>query len=92
MKYLKTFETYGKIDSDINEDIAMDILPKLQKLKDEKGTYTVQDFENYMKEKGADSLMIDSVMSSLVSMGFDFDAESEDEYEPVEFELKNVAY
>lgn len=92
MKHLKTFESYGKIDSDIHEDIAMDILPKLQKLKDEKGTYTVQDFENYMKEKGADSLMIDSVMSSLVSMGFDFDAESEDEYEPVEFELKNVAY
>lgn len=92
MKYLKTFESYGKIDSDIHEDIAMDILPKLQKLKDEKGTYTVQDFEDYMKEKGADSLMIDSVMSSLVSMGFDFDAESEDEYEPVEFELKNVAY
>lgn len=92
MKHLKTFESYGKIDSDIHEDIAMDILPKLQKLKDEKGTYTVQDFENYMKEKGADSLMIDSVMSSLVSMGFDFDDESEDEYEPVEFELKNVAY
>jgi hypothetical protein len=92
MKHLKTFESYGKIDSDIHEDIAMDILPKLQKLKDEKGTYTVQDFENYMKEKGADSLMIDSVMSSLVSMGFDFDAESEDEYEPVEFELKNIAY
>lgn len=29
MKYLKTFEAYGKIDSDIHEDIAISILPEL---------------------------------------------------------------
>jgi len=79
MKYLKTFEAYGKIDSDIHEDIAVDILPKLEELRAEKGSYTVEDFEAYMKERGADETMIGSVMSYLVSMGFDFDVEEEEE-------------
>lgn len=91
MRYLKTFESYGKIDTDINQDIAEDILPKIQKLKDEKGFFTTTDFENYMKERGADSLMIDSVMSCLVSMGFDFDVE-EQQNDDVDFELKNIFY
>ena len=79
MKYLKTFEAYGKIDSDIHEDIAVDLLPKLQKLKSEKGYYTVEDFEAYMKERGADDIMIDSVMHYLVGMDFGFDEEPEEE-------------
>ena len=91
MRHLKTFEAYGKIDTDINQDIAEDILPKIQKLKDEKGFFTTTDFENYMKERGADSLMIDSVMSCLVSMGFDFDVE-EQQNDDVDFELKNIFY
>jgi len=77
MKYLKTFETYKK--SDIHEDIAKDILPKLEELRSEKGYYTVEDFESYMKERGADEEMIDSVMHYLVYLGFDFDIEPEDE-------------
>ena len=32
-----------------------------------------------MKERGADETMIGSVMSYLVSMGFDFDVEEEEE-------------
>lgn len=91
MRHLKTFEAYGKIDTDINQDIAEDILPKIQKLKDEKGFFTTTDFENYMKERGADSLMIDSVMSCLVSMGFDFDVE-EQQNDDVDFVLKNTIY
>lgn len=91
MRHLRTFEAYGKIDTDINQDIAEDILPKIQKLKDEKGFFTTTDFENYMKERGADSLMIDSVMSCLVSMGFDFDVE-EQQNDDVDFELKNIFY
>lgn len=79
MKYLKTFEAYGKIDSDIHEDIAVSILPELKKLKSEKGSYTVEDYEAYMRERGADDIMIDSVMNYLVSMGFDFDTEKEEE-------------
>lgn len=79
MKYLKTFEAYGKIDSDIHEDIAIDLLPKLQKIKNEKGYYTVEDLEKYMKERGADDIMVSSVMSYLVSMGFDFDNEPEED-------------
>ncbi len=91
MKYLKTFEAYGKIDSDIHEDIAVDLLPKLQKLKDEKGYYTVEDFETYMKERGADDIMIDSVMSYLVGMDFDFDQEpQEDLPEGWEDEIKII--
>jgi len=79
MKYLKKFEAYGKVDSDIHEDIAISILPELKKLQAEKGYYTVEDFESYMKERGADRLMIDSVMGYLVSMDFGFDQEPEEE-------------
>lgn len=88
MKYLKTFESYS---TDITEDIANDLLPTLQQLKDERGTFTVEDFENYMKQRGADSHTIDLTMSNLVNMGFDFDVEEEDE-EPIDFELKNTMY
>lgn len=88
MKYLKTFESCS---TDITEDIANDLLPILQQLKDERGTFTVEDFENYMKQRGSDSHTIDLTMSNLVNMGFDFDVEEEDE-EPIDFELKNTMY
>jgi hypothetical protein len=73
MKYLKTFEAYGKIDSDIHEDIAVSILAELKKLQAEKGYYTVEDYEAYMRERGADDIMIDSVMNYLVGMDFGFE-------------------
>ena len=89
MKYLKTFENYS---TDITEDIAVDLLPKLEEIKDEKGSFTVSDFDEYMKQRGADSHTIDLVMSNLVSMGFDFDSEETEDDEPVEFELKDKFY
>jgi hypothetical protein len=88
MKYLKTFESYGKVNSDIHEDIAISILPKLEELKSEKGYYTVEDFEAYMRERGADDIMIDSVMSYLVGMDFGFDKEPEELPEGWEDEIK----
>jgi hypothetical protein len=88
MKYLKTFENYS---TDITEDIANDILPKLQQLKDEKGSFTVEDFENYMKQRGSDLETIDLVMSNLVNLGFDFDMEDEEDV-PLDFELKDTFY
>lgn len=87
MKYLKTFENYRK---DITEDIAEDLLPKLKQLRNEKGSLTVEDFEKYMKERGSDSHTIDLVISSLVNMGFDFDVESEEEIDDIEFQVKNI--
>ena len=90
MRYLKTFESYGK-PSDIHEDIAVSILAELKKLQAEKGYYTVEEFEAYMKERGADNIMIDSVMSYLVGMDFGFDKEPEEELpEGWEDELKLV--
>jgi hypothetical protein len=89
MKYLKTFENYS---TDITEDIAVDLLPKLEEIKDEKGSFTVSDFDEYMKQRGADSHTIDLVMSNLVSMGFEFDSEETEDDEPVEFELKDKFY
>ena len=89
MKYLKTFENYS---TDITEDIAVDLLPKLEEIKAEKGSFTVSDFDEYMKQRGADSHTIDLVMSNLVSMGFDFDSEVTEDDEPVEFELKDKFY
>lgn len=91
MKYLKTFESY----SDIAEDIAEDLLPKLQKIKDEKGIFTVGMFDNYMEERNADMKLTDEVMSNLVNMGFDFDTnedDSGDDDDFVDFELKDKFY
>ena len=78
MRYLKTFESYRQ-SSDIHEDIALSILSELKKLQAEKGYYTVEDFEAYMKERGADDTMIDSVMNYLVGMDFGFDQEPQEE-------------
>jgi hypothetical protein len=89
MKYLKTFENYNE-PKDITEDIAEDLLPKLQQLRDEKGSLTVDDFDNYMRERGADSHTIDLVISNLVSMGFDFDSDSEEETDDLELQIKNI--
>ena len=92
MKHLKTFENYNE-PKDITEDIAEDLLPKLQQLRDEKGSLTFEDFESYMKERGADSHTIDLVMSNLVNMGFDFDTEEEeDDEDTLDFELKDKFY
>ena len=90
MRYLKTFESYRQ-SSDIHEDIALSILSELKKIQAEKGYYTVEDFESYMKERGADDTMIDSVMNYLVGMDFGFDQEPQEELpEGWEDEIKLV--
>jgi hypothetical protein len=43
-----------------------------------------------MSERGSDSHTTDLVMSNLVSMGFDFDVESEEETDDMEFQIKNI--
>ncbi len=89
MKYLKTFESYN----DIAEEIAIDLLPKLQKIKDEKGIFTVGMFDNYMEERNADMKLTDDIMSYLVNMGFDFDVNEDDsEDDDLDFELKGTMY
>ena len=76
MKYLKTFESHG---TNLAEDIAKDILPKLIKLREEKGQFTVGMFDNYMEERSGNLKLTDEVMGYLVSMGFDFDTDEDDE-------------
>ena len=87
MNHLKTFESH----SDIALDIAEDLLPKLQKIKDEKGIFTVGMFDNYMEERNADMKLTDEIMSHLVNMGFDFDT-NEDDDDDDDFELKDKFY
>ena len=77
MKYLKTFESYGE-RKDLALEIAEDLLPRLQKIRDEKGIFTVGMFDNYMEERGGDMRLTDSIMSYLVDMGFDFDSDDDD--------------
>lgn len=87
MKYLKTFERFE--ESNLGEEIAQDLLPRFQKMREEGQTVTVADFDRYMEERGADAELSDSVLHYLVNIGFDFDIEGEDEdYEDVEFELR----
>jgi hypothetical protein len=52
----------------------------------------MEDFENYMNQRGSDLKTIDLVASSLVNMGFDFDVEDEGEDVPLDFELKGKIY
>jgi len=77
MKYLKTFEGYN--DKSLAREIAEDLLPRLQKIRDEKGIFTVGMFDNYMEERKGDMKLTDEVISELVDMGFQFDYDDEED-------------
>ena len=77
MRYLKTFEGYN--DKSLAREIAEDLLPQLQKIRDEKGIFTVGMFDNFMEERKGDMRLTDEVISELVDMGFQFDNDDEDE-------------
>lgn len=68
-------------DFDLANDIAKDLLPKLQQRRNAGEKITPENFDVFMKEHGADLSMADAVISSLVDMGFDFDIESESDEE-----------
>lgn len=87
MKYLKTFESY----SNLAEDIAKDLLPKLQAIKDEKGFFTTSMFDNYMEERSGNMKLTDEVMSYLVNMGFDFDGDDDEDYDDDE-DIRMINY
>jgi len=85
MKYLKTFEGYN--DKSLAREIAEDLLPQLQKIREEKGIFTIGMFDNFMEERKGDMKLTDEVISELVEMGFQFDYDdSEDEYDRDPFE------
>ena len=90
MKYLKTFESYS--EKGLAQEIAEDILPKLQEIKKEKGIFTVGMFDNYMEERKGDMKLTDEVMSELVNMGFDFDDDDDDDFYFVEDDEYSVEY
>lgn len=73
-KFVMKFEKFCESNSvsDLANDIAIDLLPKISIEKDEKGGFTVDDLEKFMSEKGAKLDLIDDVISELVSMGFEF--------------------
>lgn len=73
---VKTFESHF---DDLSKQIAIDLLPKLKKIKSEKGIFTVGMFDNYMEERKGNLSLADDVMSHLVDMGFDFDGDIDDE-------------
>ena len=77
MKYLKTFEGYN--DKSLAREIAEDLLPRLNKIRDEKGIFTVSMFDNYMEERKGDMRLTDEVISELVDLGFQFDSEDDDD-------------
>lgn len=87
MKYIKAFESYES--KDLGEEIAQDLLPRLEKMRSGGTIITPEYFEKYMTEKGAKLDLIDSVMSYLVNMGFDFDIEDDGkEIDDVNFSIK----
>lgn len=78
MKYLKTFEAHRE-RKDLATEIAEDLLPRLQKIREEKGKFTTAMFDNYMEERGGNMALTDEVISALVNMGFDFDSDDDDD-------------
>lgn len=91
MKYLRSFnenrpgmrevETFESYETNLAEDIAKDLLPKLKKIKDEKGFFTTSMFDNYMEERKGNLKLTDEVMGYLVNMGFDFDTDDDEDHE-----------
>jgi len=89
MKYLKKFNEL-RLDeaSDLGEDIAKDILPIFQKMRNKGQIVTIDTFDRFMKERGADDELSHSVMNHLVDMGFDFENdedEDEEDFEPGDY-------
>ena len=84
MRHLKKFNEDWKYvpgkqaDNELAEEIANDLLPRFQKMREEGQQVTVADFDKYMEERGATFELSDSVMNMLVEMGFDFDIEKDD--------------
>jgi hypothetical protein len=60
-------------DFDLANDIAKDLLPKLQKRREDGEEISVENFDKFMEENGADLSMTDAVINCLVDLGFDFD-------------------
>ena len=102
MKHLKKFNEnwnykHGeRPDFSLAEDIANDLLPRFEKMRNSGQSLTIEDFEKYMKEKGANMQLCDTVLSILVDKGFVFDGEEEiEEIEPgdyVSFEKHGLLY
>jgi hypothetical protein len=94
-KYLKSMGVSVIQDHDDNNDkhygieadIANSIIGDLEKKKEEKGYFTYNDYESWMKERGTSDEIINQVATLLVSKGFDFDPEPEEDL-PSDFEMK----
>lgn len=59
------------------EEIANDLFPRFEKMREEGKKVTVDFFDKYMQERGATFELSDSVMNVLIEMGFDFDTEQD---------------
>lgn len=79
MKKLMTFESFNPMErTNYAEEIAKDLLPRLIEIRKEKGTFTLNDFDQYVADRKMDPSMADSVSHYLVDMGFNFDSEDEE--------------
>lgn len=89
MKHLKTFESYNRepVDHKLAEKMAREILPFFQKKRENGESVTISDFDRYMDEKDVESGLADSIMHTLVNLGFDFDIERDDEAQGLDFDL-----
>lgn len=86
MKHLKMFNESNT--DDLGEHIAMDLLLRFKKIREEGNIITVDYFDQYMEDRGASSDLYHSVMNYLVNMGFDFDPEPEEDLDSEEPYLK----
>jgi hypothetical protein len=88
---IKDYNDYDDKPYGVVADIANSIIGDLEKKKNEKGYFTYDDYESWMKERGASSEITDQVATLLVSKGFDFDPEPEEDL-PSDFEMKLYSY
>ena len=86
----KGVEIYENTDASLAKDIATDLKPKLEKIRDEKGKVTVKDLEDIINagdgNKDGKNTTTDLVMAELVNMGLDFDTSESTNTNPYTFD------
>lgn len=87
MKHLRKFNENWQTrnnkpaDYELAQEIADDLLPRLQEMRSKGEKMTLRNFDAYMEERGSSIELSDAVMHILVDKGFNFDSEEDESLE-----------
>lgn len=85
MKYLKKFEGMNDGQLSFDEKLKVAILPlveeELNRVKDEKGFLSINDYYKFMESYFNNDTLIETILHELVGEEFPIEDEPEDEYD-----------